>query len=397
MCLISLKKGINCSTREHLDLILNHASSMPLDLFIDRIGSHYRFEMLKLIVSRNCSIRSLTIVEGDYSDTLADEVMDNLNLKALRNIRLKKVSEEKAIKVMDVAIQSSQPLITIEITRSVWKNTGPFLQHRLLQRVGILRMINGQSIIFIYYRNKFTSSSLGGYGTVTSSQLSLPRLRSLALVSEDQLIKTFDFANIDTLEITLWDPPRSGFPATCLPSQINTLLLTGIGSRWSFLEEHSPHLMPNLVVLRLKNFNFATSLQAHLELPNLKHLELNEEDSRRLNTAAVLVDRIFSPRILGLESLTLRQIGVDETLLLELREYQNLSSLTILEIDAGPLFSALSENLKADNGFFPALRTIKLECFWKENLIGPYEALFDRCTARKPHIDLYIIRSSTLR
>jgi hypothetical protein len=233
------------------------------------------------------------------------------------------------------------------------------------------------------------------------SQIPLPHLRSLVLGDDEQLIKVFDFTDIEKLEIILDRFPGSEFSPTCLPSQINTLSLTeGI---WSLGVEHSPHLMSNLASLCLKKLQIEISLQAHLELPNLKHLELDNVSFKSPNHGAgathsgdvptLRAGMLFSPKHIVLERLSLRHIAVDETLVLELRGYPNLSSLTIQEADSGSLFLAISEHLNTNDEFFPALRTIKLECFWKENLTGAYEALFDSCTSRKPHVDLHLVRN----
>jgi hypothetical protein len=223
------------------------------------------------------------------------------------------------------------------------------------------------------------------------------------LQGNDRLIDSFDFNNIQALEISLGSFPERRFSPRCLPSQVNKLSLTGAGYTFTPSINLQPHSMPNLVSLHLKNFIIEVSLQAHLELPNLKHLDLDNVSFKfpgqttgaiqSEDTPVLRVDMTFSPKLLNLESLRLRRIAVDESLILELQSYHNLHSLTIQGTDTGPLFFTFSKNLNTNATSFPSLRSIKIECSWTEGLLVPYQLLVNSCSSRQPHIDLYLIKS----
>jgi hypothetical protein len=219
----------------------------------------------------------------------------------------------------------------------------------------------------------------------------------------------FDLPRIETLKFDIFSGRDVGrkLPLRYLPRQLTTLVLMAQGHKLETPVDHEPYLMPNLVTLHLGGITIEGPLQANLKLPSLKHLLVSNVSFEAANHtgnagrseghSSPLVDMLFSPRILGLESLTLWSIAIDEALILELGSCRNLHSLRIGGENVAPSISSFSEYLNTNEGSFSALRIIKIETFEAPDLAVPYKALGKSCASRRPEIDLYLIIKPKLR
>jgi hypothetical protein len=129
---------------EHLEVLLKRAGSLPLDLYIDGINGEAQIEMLGIISSRKCLIRSLTVDElEEHAHDFPNQIFDNMNMNPLTNLSLLGTSEDLANRIMDLALPPSQNPIMVEIQKERISLV-PLLQHRLLKRSVKLELINRQ-------------------------------------------------------------------------------------------------------------------------------------------------------------------------------------------------------------------------------------------------------------
>jgi hypothetical protein len=133
---------VYCSTIEHLDLVLNRAGRIPLDLYIDGMYQEDRLGMLELISSRNYSIRSLTVDQlTPLTRNFAHQIIDKLNINALKDLSLIENSQNQATEILNLVTQLDQDLITIKI-HSGWTDLVSLLHHRSLRKAHRLEIFN---------------------------------------------------------------------------------------------------------------------------------------------------------------------------------------------------------------------------------------------------------------
>jgi hypothetical protein len=122
-------------TVERLDVVLERAGSMPLEIWIDRINDENQVQMLELISSRNCSIRSMTVREEEpISKELPEQAMMNLNMNAFKELCLIETSQHQAKRIMDLATRSREDSMKIKIHIGRM-DLVPIFQHELFQRI----------------------------------------------------------------------------------------------------------------------------------------------------------------------------------------------------------------------------------------------------------------------
>jgi hypothetical protein len=127
--LIFLQGGIQCTTVAHLALILTRARSAPLELEISVPAID---GTLELISSRNCLIRSLTIV-GDFHGRSTVSGFQDFNLSQLQELQIAYLEWNKSKQIMDLALRSSCSNMTLNLRRCPL--TLDLFKHRLIQQV----------------------------------------------------------------------------------------------------------------------------------------------------------------------------------------------------------------------------------------------------------------------
>jgi hypothetical protein len=98
--------ALECRTREQLDLFLTRAGSSSLFLTVECPPNS---EMLKVVLSRNCGIGSLSVMdeEGQFPGSVRYEDFKDLNMGSLEALSLVGIDPKEAEMLMDLASQST--------------------------------------------------------------------------------------------------------------------------------------------------------------------------------------------------------------------------------------------------------------------------------------------------
>ncbi|CAG8671340.1 1895_t:CDS:2, partial [Acaulospora colombiana] len=104
-----------------------------------------------------------------------------------------------------------------------------------------------------------------------------------------------------------------------------------------------------------------------------------------------LSEGLFSQKLSTLESLIISQMSIHEGLILELRSYPSLRSLTIESTNNSNFLSSFTRCLDLTTGHFPALRKIKLDTRWPSSvkMAYKYKEFSKYCASERPRIHIY--------
>ncbi|PVF95808.1 hypothetical protein CPB86DRAFT_799446 [Serendipita vermifera] len=174
-----------------------------------------------------------------------------------------------------------------------------------------------------------------------------------------------------------------------LPKRLTTLSLRNIFLTAQNIENQEPYLFPNLETLCLIEMSAEKPLQKYFNLPQLRHLEINEGGYlHQYANAPLSPDIFFSPKPPNLDSLTLLNVVLGETFIPEIQLYPNLKRLAIDGTNIYTILNSFTQRIDSDTPFFPALHELKITKPSSSNLAMP-SAFSQYCASRRPHISLY--------
>ncbi|PVG04296.1 hypothetical protein CPB86DRAFT_212219 [Serendipita vermifera] len=348
--------------------------------------------MVGLISSRKCLIQSLAIQSLPNERDLIDPTMWGLNMSILKNISLKDRDNGLAKNFLDLAAQSTQDQMTIEL----YQTQSTLLKHELLKYAIEL-------------------SITGNFNDLSQRKVSLPRVRSLHLKGDQRTLDAFDLVNLESLHFWWMDYSPQQFSPHCLPTQLINLSLSRTELTSKQMSQKKAHYLPNLLTLRLSSMGIEGPLQHYFELPRLKHMEISEVKFRRLlkpnageeyddedeeyrgHNGEIYeeidpvswADMLFSSKVPTLETLILFSIPIFDGLVLELRTYPNLKRLSVGGIDVTSFFSSLIGCLADNVRYFPVLCRVDIKASWTSGTAMSYAGFVDYCASRRPHMDIY--------
>ncbi|PVF95803.1 hypothetical protein CPB86DRAFT_875445 [Serendipita vermifera] len=393
---------VYCGTTERLKFVLKCVGSSPLSLVVVLWRS--RPEILQPITSqivlksleiRDFSDESTTDSEDDEAEPeeleernkdneLILQALEGLNTSHLKSFMLNGYSYCRNKRFLDLAMRSSAGQIPIEITID-GSGFDDLLLHDLFRRATVLNIYNEPN----------DSSS--------EQPIYLPHLKSLKLQGDQASLDLFNLKRLENL-ILYWKGNSQQSPVLAkLSATLTTLTLDGIKLTKKEFAGQAPHSLPNLVRLCLRKVKTEGPLKKYLLLPKvkLKHVEVDDvyfyPKNHRLRhgkdkevNPSPLWEMLFVGNVpTNLETFSLSNMPIDQSLVLALQSSAYLRILTIKAADISSFFPSFIKHLKRDTNFFPALREIRMKLEWPWCLDMAYEHFSDYCDSRKPHIDLY--------
>lgn len=362
---------ISCRTAGQLDAILSRAGGTPLDI---SIGRETDLREWQLLVSHRCPIRSLTI-NYQETETLTFD-LDRISLRDLRCLSFVGVPFRIIEKVMDLALESTQEEMDIQI-HSSQRVTAKFLKHDLLRRA-----------------SKFGIGSLA-HESVKGTKHVYPHLRKLYIDGEPELFQAFDITQVQSLQLCSEDDTT--LLATFLPIHLTELHLRDVQIT-SGERPNQAHCLPQLTSLKLEYIEIQGTLSQYLKLPKLRHLDLdtvtfspsdNEVESADESQGGASVERpdlVFLQGFLGLNTLSFANMPVDGLIVERIKLYPQLYSLiTICNENFIPSFLGALD----DKSSFPALSWFQMESYWDRMESMSCKDFIELCAIKRPYMNIF--------
>ncbi|CAG8664488.1 5625_t:CDS:2, partial [Acaulospora colombiana] len=235
--------------------------------------------------------------------------LESLDLRQMKRLTLKGLPFYEVVNLMELVYRVNRRQLAITIDSYVG-DMSSVLEHSLIKRAIDLKLDLKSEEIF--------------YGT----NISVPQLRSLELYGDQGTLNAFNLQNLKNLKIW-WNESFGLESLTMIPIRLTTLSLRNMVFSIEKIENQDPHFLPDLVTLCLKETNLEAPLQRIFQVPQLKHLEIDEMTYRYQDIGTDLTpDVFFSPRLLNLECLVLLNVLVDESFIMEIQGYTNLKRLS---------------------------------------------------------------------
>ncbi|PVF95801.1 hypothetical protein CPB86DRAFT_787707 [Serendipita vermifera] len=155
--------------------------------------------------------------------------------------------------------------------------------------------------------------------------------------------------------------------------------------------------LPNLENLVLDSMTIKGPLRDYLKMPALKHLKLRNMCFLSSGVIAsnedtlALSEGLFPPNYIGLETLVLILVDVDDALLMKLRSSSHLRSIEVGARNHATFIRSLLEGQNIDPESFPSLTQLIIRGPWSEELDALRGELADHCARRHSRVNLYIL------
>ncbi|PVG01801.1 hypothetical protein CPB86DRAFT_781165 [Serendipita vermifera] len=365
---------MSCGTVEQLELILTRSGSNPLEILME---CPFNPELLGLISSRKCMIKSLKIVDekGAFQHFRYYDYFKYYDMNALERLSLR-CSCEQAAAIMDLALGSTRERIHLELNMHTF--TPLLLHHDLIQRAISIELTAGLQL------------------HLDTPKISLPRAEYIDLFGNQNLFEVIDLRTSGALFFKghggIFMRDRASITPSYLPSHLKTLSLLQITLCHKPVR---PQSFSHLTSLDLQYMTIQGILGEYIEAPRLEYLHLNtvafesslETVPQESHRRQLFSDRMFFQGSPGLETISLEEMSIDETFIEGLKMCAQLECLSLAYCSIEDFVPSFLECL-GDNRFLPSLATLYFRSLDLTNLNTTPEEFQDQCITKRGGISV---------
>ncbi|CAG8700103.1 4243_t:CDS:2, partial [Acaulospora colombiana] len=389
----SVEGGIQCTTLEQLELVLNRVGKSPLKLVV---SWPVESGTLELLADRHCPIHTLVVLDK-WNSAMWFSGFHNLNLDQLQELQLRKLRWDQSRPIMDLALGSNCNRMTLDINYG--SPTLELFQHELMQRVVNLGIATGERISLNVEPHviSFTDDGLMEHLYQESSglsEISFPNVETWRLEGENGLIRSLDLSGARTVKFLSMDYPNKPIVAN-FPSHLTELDLVCVILAPESLQSGQRQSLPCLKSLRLEDVLFIGPFQKYFHCPRLESLtywiphkdveETTIEGSRLLYKDPVLqvFEVSFFRETSALSFLHLEGTTLDVSTAPTLAACPMLRELEIKDCHINEFIHPFIRRL-GKMAHFPSLKVLSIHDSWPSNAEMSHEEFMAQCGSKRP-------------